>query len=74
MLSCQSLQMLSDLEGVYAGEISSAMPDKKVTLVHANDRLLPNFPPRAGEVILKTLQKQGVEVGTRRLLETVLDC
>ena len=45
-----------------AGEIVDAYPDKSVILVQANKRLLPTFPPRAGEKALRVLRKAGVEV------------
>ena len=55
-----------------AGEIATDFPAKKVTLVHSGDCLLPDFPPKAGHLILNLLQTQGVEVSVPGCAATAL--
>lgn len=45
-----------------AGEIASAMPGKKVTLVNSHRELLPQYPHRLGQQIQSKLEQLGVEV------------
>jgi NADH dehydrogenase FAD-containing subunit len=43
-------------------EIREKYPDKKVTLIHSRQQLLPRFGPKLHEHVLATLQKQNIEV------------
>ncbi|RGP77708.1 hypothetical protein FLONG3_4167 [Fusarium longipes] len=43
-------------------EIREKYPDKKVTLIHSRQQLLPRFGPKLHERVLATLQKQNIEV------------
>lgn len=45
-----------------AGEISHALPDKKVTLISSESRLFPLYPEKLGAQLLQKLSAQGVEV------------
>jgi len=45
-----------------AGEISHAVPDKKITLVSSEPSLFPGFPPKLGRALLGKLQARGVKV------------
>ena len=50
----------------FAGEISSAFPDKDITLAHATDTLLDNFKPKAQRKALEQLTAKGVKVKFNR--------
>ncbi|KAJ4138745.1 hypothetical protein NW768_002617 [Fusarium equiseti] len=43
-------------------EMREKYPKKKVTLIHSRQHLLPRFGPRLHDLVLKTLQKQDIEV------------
>ncbi|WP_421726102.1 NAD(P)/FAD-dependent oxidoreductase [Bauldia sp.] len=45
-----------------AGEIASAMPGKKVTLISGDDALFPTLPQGLGTSLVKKLRAMGVEV------------
>ncbi len=45
-----------------AGEIASALPDKKIILISKATKLMPDLPERFGKSLLKKLQKLGVEI------------
>jgi NADH dehydrogenase FAD-containing subunit len=49
-----------------AGEVLTDYPDKKVTLVHSRDRLLPDMSTRASAAALGWLKKHGCQVGVIR--------
>ena len=46
-----------------AGEVLTDFPDKKVTLVHSRERLLPDMTTRASAAALAWLKKHNCEVG-----------
>ncbi|KAH7183587.1 uncharacterized protein B0J16DRAFT_290217 [Fusarium flagelliforme] len=43
-------------------EIREKYPEKKVTLIHSRQHLLPRFGPRLHDHVLKTLEKHDIEV------------
>ncbi|KAF4964254.1 hypothetical protein FSARC_7808 [Fusarium sarcochroum] len=45
-----------------ATEIKEKYPDKKVTLIHSRDQLLPRFGAKLHEYVLTVLQNQDIEV------------
>lgn len=45
-----------------AGEVADRYSDKKITLAHASDRLLPALPEKAGHKAAKKLRELGVHV------------
>lgn len=45
-----------------AGEIASAMPTKKVTLISSDTSLFPGFPPKLGQSLHEKLSDMGVDV------------
>lgn len=45
-----------------AGEIASGMPQLQVSLVHAHQELLPNYPERLSKQLKKQLQSLGVQI------------
>ncbi|MEL6837827.1 MAG: FAD-dependent oxidoreductase [Pseudomonadota bacterium] len=45
-----------------AGEIASAMPDKRVTLIAGDHALFPAFPQKLGKSLVRKLREMGVEV------------
>jgi len=51
-----------------AGEVLTDFPDKKVTLVHSRDRLLPDMTTRASAAALAWLKKHNCEVGLSSLV------
>jgi NADH dehydrogenase FAD-containing subunit len=50
----------------FAGEISSAFPDKELTLAHSSDRLLENSEPKVQRKVLEQLIAKGVKVKFNR--------
>lgn len=46
----------------YATDIADLYPDKRVTLIHSRDRLLPNFDPRLHKIALDRLRQLNVDV------------
>ena len=55
-----------------AGEIVTNLPDKRVTVVCAGGRLIPDKPPTIGQRALEYLEKRGAKV--RSLPLTLLTC
>ena len=54
-----------------AGEIAHAMPDKKITLISAHDRLFPNLPEKFGNALAAKLQEAGVTLIFGQRAETL---
>ena len=52
-----------------AGEIRSAHPDKKITLVDSNDRLLSTLPKGVGRKAERSLSRRGISVKLSTRLE-----
>lgn len=50
----------------FAGEISSAFPDKELILAHSSDRLLENSAPKVQRKVLEQLIAKGVKVKFNR--------
>ena len=50
----------------FAGEISSAFPDKNITLAHSKGVLLENLKPKAQRKALEQLNARGIEVKFNR--------
>ncbi len=53
----------------FAGEISSAFPEKKITLAHGSGNLLDNFEPKMQQKALEQLTARGVDVKFNRRFE-----
>ena len=45
-----------------AGEIAHAMPDKRITLISGQPRLIPDKPARLGTALARKLEQAGVEL------------
>lgn len=54
-----------------AGEIAHAMPDKKITLISAHDRLFPDLPEKFGNALAAKLQEAGVTLIFGQRAETL---
>lgn len=54
-----------------AGEISDAMPDKKITLISSDATLFPGFPAKLGTSLLRKLRARGVDVVLGARVETL---
>ena len=57
----------------FAGEIASVYPDKRITLIDVAPRLLGQFHPKMGQLLLKDLHSLGVEVILGESLQNVPD-